>query len=77
MEAVRYFSLLFSAKPTDPWDVSSIIPKWPEPSDSELLETVPTLEEVRHVVFSMDGDSSASPDGYSSKFFMFAYEIIA
>ncbi|XP_071917243.1 uncharacterized protein [Coffea arabica] len=46
-------------------------------SDNELLEGVPAVEEVRHMIFSMDGDSAAGPDGYPGKFFTFAWDIIA
>ena len=76
-EAVRYFSELFAAEPTDSWDVSSVIPKLLEPADIDVLERVPTIEEVRRVIFSTDGDSAPGPDGYSGKFFSFAWEIIA
>ncbi|XP_027174232.1 uncharacterized protein LOC113773826 [Coffea eugenioides] len=76
-EAVRYFFELFAAETTDPWDVSSVIPKLLEPSDSEVLEMVPTIEEVRRVIFSIDGDSAPGPDGYSGKFFLFAWEVVS
>ncbi|XP_027158394.1 uncharacterized protein LOC113760014 [Coffea eugenioides] len=76
-ESVRYFSSLFSAESTSSWDLSSVIPKLLQPADHDKLEEVPTMEEVRRVIFSMDGDSAASPDGFSGKFFTFAWEIIA
>nr|XP_027127799.1 uncharacterized protein LOC113743944 [Coffea arabica] len=76
-EAVRYFSSLFSAEPTSSWDLSPIIPRLIQESDNELLERVPSMEEVRRVIFAMDGDSAAGPDGYTGKFFTFAWDIIA
>ncbi|XP_071909728.1 uncharacterized protein [Coffea arabica] len=77
VEAVRYFSSLFSVEPTSSWDLSLIIPKLLLPSDNDMLEKVPIIKEVRRVVFNMDGDSATSPDGYSEKFFTFAWDIIA
>ena len=72
-----YFSSLFSAKRPASWDVSSIIPKLLEPSDSDVLEAVPMIEEVCCMVFGMNGDSAASPDGFLGTFFTFGWEIIA
>lgn len=37
----------------------------------------PTMDEVRTVVFSIDGDSVVGPDGFTSKFFIEAWEIVA
>ncbi|XP_071926511.1 uncharacterized protein [Coffea arabica] len=45
--------------------------------DNMILEEVPTLEEVRRVVFAIDGESAAGPDGFTGKFFTFAWDIIA
>lgn len=35
------------------------------------------MEDVRRVVSNMDGDSAAGPDGYTGKFFTFAWDIVA
>ncbi|XP_027184116.1 uncharacterized protein LOC113782423 [Coffea eugenioides] len=45
--------------------------------DNPRLEEVPSLEEVRQVIFAMDGDSAAGPDGFSSKVFTTAWEVVA
>ena len=37
--------------------------------DNRCLEGVPNMEEVRRVVFVMDGKSAAGPDGFTGKFF--------
>ncbi|KAL0307119.1 UNVERIFIED_CONTAM: hypothetical protein Sradi_6129200, partial [Sesamum radiatum] len=61
----------------------------PEEMDSEHLEdgltdedrrflcVMPTLEEVREAVFSIDPDSVAGPDGFGAVFFHTCWEIIA
>ena len=38
---------------------------------------MPTIEEVYRVIKSMDGDSVAGPDGFTGKFFTFAWDVIA
>lgn len=39
-------------------------------------EIMPTKEKVKQVVFSLDGNSSAEPDGYSACFYQHCWEII-
>ncbi|XP_027088680.1 uncharacterized protein [Coffea arabica] len=45
--------------------------------DNPRLEEVPSLEEVRQVIFALDGDSAAGPDDFSSKVFTTAWEVVA
>ncbi|XP_071918897.1 uncharacterized protein [Coffea arabica] len=40
------------------------------------LEEAPSFDEITRVVFSMDGDSAAGPDGFTGKFFTFAWEVV-
>ena len=35
------------------------------------------MEEVRKVIFEMDGDSAVGPDGFTGKFFVVAWEVVA
>ncbi|XP_027120700.2 uncharacterized protein [Coffea arabica] len=46
-------------------------------AEKVTLEACPTPEEVKKVVFELDGDSAAGPDGFTSQFFTFAWDIIA
>lgn len=55
-------------------------------SSSDFLKFIPSLltkednimlQEFPSVVFEMDGNSAPDPDGFSGKFFTFAWEIIA
>ena len=44
--------------------------------DNEAVEQVPSPDEIRRVVFEMDGDSAAGPDGYTGRFFMVAWPFV-
>nr|XP_027067822.1 uncharacterized protein LOC113693489 [Coffea arabica] len=76
--AVEYFSNLFSG-PVDPGggDLMHLIPKLVSDEENERLAAIPSMEEIRHLVFSMDGESAAGPDGFTGKFFSFAWEVVA
>lgn len=36
--------------------------------DNVILEEIPSMEKVRRVVFSMDRETAACPDGFTRKF---------
>ena len=42
-----------------------------------VLTGVPSIREVKKVIFSMDGDSAAGLDGFTGKFFTVAWEVVA
>ena len=42
----------------------------------DLLEMEPSAEEVRKIVFQINPESVAGPDGYSALFFQTCWEII-
>nr|XP_016436823.1 PREDICTED: uncharacterized protein LOC107762942 [Nicotiana tabacum] len=44
--------------------------------DNESLTAIPDTKEIRYVVFNMDPDSAAGPDGYNGKFFQSFWDII-
>nr|XP_027067665.1 uncharacterized protein LOC113693307 [Coffea arabica] len=76
-EAIKYFSSLFSMEeaPANS-EVLGVIPKLLSEDDNEQLQNIPSFEEVRQVVFAMDGDSAAGPNGFTSKFFTSSWDII-
>ncbi|XP_027184038.1 uncharacterized protein LOC113782345 [Coffea eugenioides] len=77
-EAVSFFQGLFSDQSgTNNFHGLDVIPKVVTERDNDELERFPSLEEVKEVVFSMDADSAAGPDGFSGKFFVVAWEIVA
>ncbi|KAL0329291.1 UNVERIFIED_CONTAM: hypothetical protein Sradi_4915800 [Sesamum radiatum] len=45
--------------------------------DQRFLYVIPTLEEVREAVFSIDPDSVAGPDGFGAVFYHTCWEIIS
>ena len=68
-EAVRYFGDLFSAGFVPNFLLLHVIPNISTMIDNGKLEQVPSMEEVKKVIFDMDGDSAAGPDGFTGKFF--------
>nr|XP_027090500.1 uncharacterized protein LOC113711541 [Coffea arabica] len=75
-EAVRYFGDLFTAGPIVDYHLLHVIPNLSSEIDNTILEEVPSFEEVRKVIFEMDGDSAAGPDGFTGKFFVTAWEVV-
>ncbi|XP_027156511.1 uncharacterized protein LOC113757398 [Coffea eugenioides] len=76
-EAVRFFSNLFSGSGGSAGDWEHLIPNMVTQADRAALDADPTREEVKRVVFEMDGDSAAGPDGFTGQFFTFAWDVIA
>ncbi|XP_071923243.1 uncharacterized protein [Coffea arabica] len=78
-EAIAFFQRLFTTESS----FSSVdglldaIPKLVMDQDNNRLVELPSMAEVKEVVFSMDGESAAGPDGFTSKFFTFAWDVIA
>ncbi|KAL2540715.1 Uncharacterized protein Adt_01693 [Abeliophyllum distichum] len=54
-----------------------IIPRLVFDEDNLQLNRIPTLAEVREAIFSIDPDSVAGPDGFSSHFFQECWDIIS
>ncbi|WMV32723.1 hypothetical protein MTR67_026108 [Solanum verrucosum] len=46
------------------------------PDQNEMLQAVPTIDELRHVVFAMNPNSAAGPDGIGGKFYQACWNII-
>ena len=63
-EAVEYFTSLFSTEPcTGSWNTLEVIPNVISRDQNAELERLPSMEEIKEVVFAMDGESAAGPDG--------------
>ncbi|XP_071905976.1 uncharacterized protein [Coffea arabica] len=76
-EAVQYFSDLFSSVDGPSMlDVPAVIPRLVSGEDNEMLEAVPSLEEVRQILYEMDASIAAGPDGFTGGFFSTAWEIV-
>ena len=76
-EAISYFSDLFSGPSESASDMLHLIPHMISGEDNGRLEAVPSMEKVHQVVRAMDRDSAVGPDGFTGKFYTFAWEVIA
>ncbi|XP_027098892.2 uncharacterized protein [Coffea arabica] len=76
-EAITYFSNLFAGPLEAASDMLHLIPPLITTEDNCMFEAAPNIEEVHQVVRAMDGDSAAGPDGFTGKFYTFAWEVIA
>lgn len=54
----------------------SHIPKLITDEENEKMIMLPTQEEVKKVVFELNGDSDCGPDGFSGLFFQSCWKII-
>lgn len=72
-KAVEYFKTLFSAETSSgSWDTLNVLTHMVSHTQNAELVKVPEMEEVREVVFGMDGESAVGPDGFTGMFFTFA-----
>ncbi|XP_071918841.1 uncharacterized protein [Coffea arabica] len=76
-EAIAYFSNLFAGPLEAASDMLHLIPPLITTEDNCMFEAAPTIKEVHQAVRAMDGDSAAGPDGFTGKFYTFAWEVIA
>ncbi|XP_071902637.1 uncharacterized protein [Coffea arabica] len=76
-EATAYFNDLFTGPLESSIDMLHLIPPLVTEEDNGKLEALPSIEEVYGVIKLMDGESVAGPDGFTGKFFTFAWEVIA
>lgn len=73
----HFFQNLFTKKGViSDMSILDCIPKIINDADNEMLTTIPTMEELREVVFAMSSQSAVSPDGMSEKFYQSYWDII-
>ena len=68
---MRYFEELFSEDSSSDPRLIHVIPNLSSEIDNICLEEASSLDEVKSVIFSTDGDNTAGPDGFTGKFFTF------
>ncbi|XP_027170444.1 uncharacterized protein LOC113770234 [Coffea eugenioides] len=74
---VEFFKSLLSEETAGgSWSILDVIPKVVSDVQNADLERFPSHEEVREVVFKMDGESAGGPDGFTGTFFTFAWEVV-
>ena len=71
-EAIRFFSELYSESTVPSSELLPLIPHALTREENLTLECIPSMDEVRKVMYAMDRDSAAGPDGFTGKFFTFA-----
>ncbi|XP_027183870.1 uncharacterized protein LOC113782162 [Coffea eugenioides] len=77
-EAVSFFQGLFTEEVgRASSDMLEVIPRVLNDQDNSGLTEILSMDEVKEVLFSMDGDSGAGPDGFTGKFFTAAWEVVA
>ncbi|KAH0684689.1 hypothetical protein KY289_022441 [Solanum tuberosum] len=75
---VNYFSNLFKVEDIDENnDIFNVIDRVVTREDNISLTSLPSIQELKDVVFSIDPDSAPGPDGISGKFYQSAWPIIA
>lgn len=77
-EAIQLFEKQFSEESVSN-DTTPLryIPRVIDEVDNNALVIIPTLDEVKKVVFSMNASSAPGPDGFTGKFFQHCWNIIA
>ncbi|KAK6137271.1 hypothetical protein DH2020_028986 [Rehmannia glutinosa] len=74
---VNYFSQAMANDLTPPaFQCPFPLPRISDTDAEEILCSLPTAEEVKKVVFSINSDSIAGPDGFSSHFYQICWPII-
>ncbi|KAH0769685.1 hypothetical protein KY290_013666 [Solanum tuberosum] len=76
--AVSFYQNLFSCESVFiATETINYLPRCITDEDNEILSTLPTLQEVKEYVFSLDPDSAPRPDGLSGCFYQAAWNIIS
>ncbi|XP_015166052.1 uncharacterized protein [Solanum tuberosum] len=75
--AIEHFSDIFTEEDTQDHDnIFRYVEATITAEDNMKIRNIPTEEEIRDVIFSVNLDSAAGPDGYNGLFFQNAWEII-
>ncbi|XP_026458904.1 uncharacterized protein LOC113359498 [Papaver somniferum] len=56
-------------------DLFEAIPNILNEEDNDLLDALPSQEEIKNVVFAMDPNSAPGPDGFPGCFYRYAWEV--
>lgn len=75
---VDYFSSLDSlnSSSVDNGLVEQVIPSLVSSDDNSMLTNLPSMEEVRNAVFSMNNNSAPDPDGFGSCFYQSFWDLV-
>jgi len=75
---VNYYNNLFSTNPflQDDSLVEEVIPSLIDENTNNLLSMIPTEDEIKSVVFGMNGEGAPGPDGFGACFFQNYWSIV-
>jgi hypothetical protein len=75
---LQYFTDIFSAPSVHIENElpDKYIPNIVTTEDNAMLTAIPTVEEVKHAVFDLNGDAAPGPNGYSGHFYQHFWHII-
>ncbi|GAA0164582.1 hypothetical protein LIER_20178 [Lithospermum erythrorhizon] len=76
--AIKYFQSAFTGgiEVENEDQLMDLIPNLVTTEQNEMLMANPSIQEVKDVVFQMDKNSAAGPDGFNGVFFQHCWEII-
>ncbi|XP_026451545.1 uncharacterized protein LOC113351837 [Papaver somniferum] len=73
-------STMYKLKARTKWvkedSLLDVIPSLITSEDQEMLDVIPSREEIKNIIFEMDPDSSPGPDGFSGSFYRACWMII-
>ena len=73
----EFFTTLFtSSNPSIPNNLDDLILPSLSQEDKEMLSRLPSVDEIKNVVFSLGSNKAPGPDGMSAHFFKFYWNII-
>ena len=76
---VNYYNCIFSSSNTvlqDQFLVEEVIPKLIDDTTNNLLIMIPSLDEVKKVIFDLNQDGAPGPYGFGASFFQCYWDII-
>ncbi|XP_060182578.1 uncharacterized protein LOC132612299 [Lycium barbarum] len=76
-EAIRFFQDQFAKEP-DPsnFGILDHVPRMVTEEQNDRITALPNQEEVKEIVFKLNGESVAGPDGFTGLFYQFCWDII-
>lgn len=76
-EAVNFYKEQFTESSVeDDTSLNDLIPSLVTEEENDLLNRQPCLEEVKMVVFELNGNSDSGPDGFTGHFYQVCWDIV-
>ncbi|VFQ94479.1 unnamed protein product [Cuscuta campestris] len=76
-ETIQHFQNLYTSNHTPSHStITNLIPNVISMEDNIMLSAIPNMNEVKNVVWELNGDSASGPDGFNGNFFKTSRETI-